>query len=194
MRLVAIVLAAGAARRFGSDKLSATFAGEPLVHHAIRAARAAPVERVIVVCGPALAIGAWTGTPPVEAVRIASAALSDSLKAGIAAAYACDGAFVFLGDMPLAPHAVAARLAEALGGNYAAIPRHDGANGHPVLLSAIAFADIAALSEDEGAGRLLKRRSDLAFVDAPDRAILLDVDRPADLASLAAHAKLLDIG
>jgi molybdenum cofactor cytidylyltransferase len=192
MTRVAVVLAAGAARRFGSDKLSAEFRGEPLVHHAIRAARAAPVERVIVVCDHELSIGQWSGTPPVEAVRIRSAALSESLQAGIAAAREAQGAFIFLGDMPLVPPAVAGELAAAIGGGFAALPRHGGAPGHPVLLSAAAFPQIGALSGDEGAGRLLKQRSDVVFLEIADAAILLDVDRPADLAALESGAKPLD--
>lgn len=187
MKLVALVLAAGAARRFGGDKLAAPFWGEPLLHHAIRAARAAPVERVMVVCGERLALGEWPGQPPVEAVRIASTALSESLKAGIAAVGDGDGAFVFLGDMPLIPHAVAGRLAEALPGHFAAVPRHLGTNGHPVLLSARAFPEIARLSGDEGAGRLLKQREDVAFVDIAEEGILMDVDRAEDIARLEGH-------
>ncbi len=184
MTLVAIVLAAGSARRFGSDKLSAVFHGEPLVHHAIRAARVAPVERVFVVCGAQLDIGTWPPSPPVEAVRIASTALSASLQAGIAAAGEAEGAFIFLGDMPLIPPEVAGRLAPALGDQFAAVPRHAGKNGHPVLLSSRAFAEIAALTGDQGAGRLLKRRDDVAFVETADDTILLDVDRVEDLARL----------
>jgi molybdenum cofactor cytidylyltransferase len=187
--LTALVLAAGAARRFGSDKLSASFRGEPLVHHAIRAARAAPVDRVIVVCGPSLAPGEWPCQPPVETLRIASTALSDSLKAGIAAAGEAQGVFIFLGDMPLIPHDVAARLAAALGDSFAALPRHDGANGHPVLLAHRAFADIAHLTGDEGAGRLLKRRDDVALVDVADDTILLDVDRAEDIYRLEVRAR-----
>jgi len=188
--LVALVLAAGAARRFGSDKLSAPLDGEPLVHHAIRAARAAPVSRVIVVARPGLAIGDWPDSPPVEAVRIESDALSTSLKAGAAAAAGgADGAFVFLGDMPRVPHGEAARLAAILGDAYAALPRHDGRTGHPVLLSARAFADMAALSGDSGAGPLLKGRTDLAFDECPDSAIHFDVDRPEDLGWLASKGR-----
>ena len=184
MNLAAIVLAAGSARRFGSDKLSAPFHGEPLVHHAIRAARAAPVDRVIVVGSERLAIGEWPERPPVELVRIASNALSESLKAGIAATGESDGAFVFLGDMPLIPHGIAARLSARLYGHFAVVPRHAGANGHPVLLSRRAFGEVIGLSGDEGAGRLLKRRDDVAFVDVAEEAILLDVDRAEDLARL----------
>lgn len=184
MNLVAIVLAAGAARRFGGDKLSAPFLGEPLIAHAIRAARAAPVARVIVVCPDRLEIGAWPGKPPVEPLRIASTALSASLKGGIAAAGDCDGAFVFLGDMPLVPHDLAGRLAAALGASYAAMPRHAGKPAHPVLLSARALADAAGLTGDRGAGPLLAGRKDVAFIDVADEGAVLDVDRAEDIARL----------
>ena len=187
MNLAAIVLAAGAGRRFGGGKLSALFGGEPLIAHAIRAARAAPVERVIVVCPAGLDIGIWPDTPPVEALLIDSPELSMSLKAGIAAAGDCGGAFVFLGDMPLVPHDAASGLAAALGKHYAALPRHNGKNGHPVLLAARAFAALEGLTGDEGAGRLIKASADVAFLDWPDERVLLDVDRVEDLAALEKH-------
>jgi molybdenum cofactor cytidylyltransferase len=53
-----------------------------------------------------------------------------------------------------------------------------------VLLSRRAFAEIAHLTGDEGAGRLLKRRSDVAFVDVADDTILLDVDMAEDIVRL----------
>lgn len=188
MRLAAIVLAAGSATRFGGDKLSAPFRGEPLVAHAIRAARAAPVERVILVCGEHLDIGQWTGAPSVLPVRIVSACLSQSLKAGIAAAEEIggdvDGVFVFLGDMPLIPPAIAGRLAERLTDNFAALPRCNDQPGHPVLLSRRAFPEIAGLEGDQGAGRLMKQRKDIAYLDVTEDAVLLDVDRTKDLVEL----------
>ena len=185
MSFVAVVLAAGSARRFGGDKLSALFRGEPLINHAIRAARAAPVTRVLVVCRPELELGDWPCSPGVEPIRIRSNALSASLKAGLAAAGEGAGAFVFLGDMPLVPHGVAGVLAEVIGEGFAAVPQHGGRNGHPVLLAARAYAEVAGLVGDEGAGRLLRRRGDVAFVAVSDPAILLDVDTPGDLAALA---------
>ena len=121
--------------------------------------------RVIVVCPPGLDCGDWPGDPPVEAVRIASTELSASLKAGIAAAAGLRRRV----RLPRR-HAAGARwrgrrLAAALGANFAAVPRHGGSNGHPVLLSARAFPALADLRGDEGAGRLLKARSDVAFLD-----------------------------
>jgi molybdenum cofactor cytidylyltransferase len=185
MKRVALVLAAGSARRFGSDKLSAPFRGEPLFAHAIRAARAAPVERVILVAHPALDIGSWADDPHVEVVRISSTALSDSLRAGVDAAGLVEGLFVFLGDMPLVPHDVAARLAAQIGTAYAAMPRHNGEPGHPVLLSNRALDDLDRLTGDAGAGKLLRSRDDVVFVEVADPLILADVDRPEDLTRMA---------
>ncbi|TCM17777.1 molybdenum cofactor cytidylyltransferase [Novosphingobium sp. PhB165] len=181
---VAVVLAAGRASRFGSDKLAAPLDGAPLLFHAIRAARAAPVSRVIVVARPGLEIGDWPGEPAVEAVRIASTELSQSLKAGIRAAAGTRGVFIFLGDMPQVPHGEAARLAARIGDAAAALPRHEGRPGHPALLSARLFPEITALTGDEGAGRLLRTREDVVFDEVSDPAILLDIDCPEDLARL----------
>lgn len=187
MSFAAVVLAAGSARRFGSDKLSAPFRGEPLVHHAIRAARAAPVERVVIVAHPSLEVGVWSGEPPLLVHRIASAALSDSLRAGVAAAGAVDGLFVFLGDMPLVPPDIAAELAARLGPAYAAMPRHAGEPGHPVLLSRRTLGDVERLQGDAGAGKLLRTRDDVVFLDRPEPSVHLDVDRPEDLERLASR-------
>ncbi|MBV1917071.1 MAG: nucleotidyltransferase family protein [Sphingomonadaceae bacterium] len=181
MTLAAIVLAAGSATRFGSDKLSAALGEEPLIGRAIRAARAAPVGRVIVVAAKGLDIGNWPGEPAVERIEIESDALSTSLKAGIEEAHNADGAFIFLGDMPHIPHDLAAKLTRKLGNTYAAIPRCEGRAGHPVLLSARAFPDIAGLSGDAGAGKLLKHRDDIAWVECSDTGIFLDIDTPEDM-------------
>jgi molybdenum cofactor cytidylyltransferase len=184
VKLAAIVLAAGAGSRFGGGKLTAGFRGQPLIAHAIRVARAAPVARVIVVCPPGLELGSWPGQPEVEALRLASPELSASLKAGVAALDAVDGAFIFLGDMPLIPHGLAAELASALGEHFAAVPQWQGKRGHPVLLAARAFAELAQLSGDQGAGRLLAARKDVAIVPVAAEGVLLDVDRAEDIARL----------
>ncbi len=184
MKLAAIVLAAGSSTRFGGDKLSARLKGKPLLHHAIAAARAAPVDEVLVVTRPDLDLGDWEGVPSVRKIPVSSAALSESLKAGVAEAGDVDGALIFLGDMPLVPPELASMLAAHLASNYAVLPRHDGRPGHPVLLSARAFTDVARLQGDEGAGRLLRQREDVVFEDWPDASIHLDIDRKADLERL----------
>ena len=177
----AIVLASGQASRFGSNKLLARLNGKALITHALCAAQAAPVERIVLV--------ARTGLPIPDDARLVTVAggetLSASLRAGLAAATDCEAAFVFLGDMPLVPHELASELAARIGDALAAVPEVDGQPGHPVMLSAHAFALAAQLQGDEGLGKLLRGRADVLRLSVSDAGAVLDIDTPAGLAAIA---------
>ena len=189
----AIVLAAGAGRRFGGGKLLAPWAGGALLDGALTAAFAAPVGRVILVTGAdrqgveAAARGfaerAGRRLTIVQAedhdegmgasLRRAAAELQDN----------CAGVFVFLGDMPRVPHGVLQPLAEAVrGGAPAAAPSFKGQRGHPVVVGSALIPQLRGLRGDEGARAILKQLGDrLALVEAPDDGVLFDVDQPEDL-------------
>lgn len=187
--LAAIVLAAGSASRFGGGKLTATYAGRPLLHHALAAARAAPVAQVVVVTGAdaeRVAACAKAFDPAVRLVHAPDHAegMAASLRAGIAALDEDVGAaFVFLGDMPRIPHAVLARLAQAVkDGAPAAAPVFDGRRGNPVVLARTVFRAVQGLTGDVGARPILQRLgARLVLVDAPDDGVLFDIDEPDDL-------------
>lgn len=187
--LAAILLAAGHARRFGDDKLLRALHGAPIVQHAIDAARAAPVSRIVIVHRPGatmeqLCRDAALSDPRISSLTIESDALSASLSAGLHAV--AGGAFVFLGDMPFIPHEISARLAVALGDRFAAVPVCAGQQGHPVLLSARAAALAARLSGDQGAGALLRRHAnEVVHLETDDDGVLADVDTPGDYARAA---------
>jgi molybdenum cofactor cytidylyltransferase len=189
IELEAIVLAAGAGRRFGGDKLTAPWRGGALIDGALAAALAAPVRRVIVVTGADPAVAGRVATCADPRLVIAHAAdhalgMSASLRAGLAATSpGVAGAYVFLGDMPLPPHAIAGRLAEALAaGAFAAAPVMAGRRGHPALFSAALFPRLAALEGDVGARAVLDALgARLALVETDDPGVLADVDRPDDL-------------
>jgi len=193
-RLEAIVLAGGAGARFGGAKLTAPWRGGALIDGALGAAFAAPVRRVIVVTGadPAVtgAVRGWAeARGEGERLRLVHAAdhasgMSASLRAGLAALSPdTAGAYVFLGDMPLIPHDVAGRLAEALAaGALAAAPACQGRRGHPVLFAAGVLPRLADLTGDEGARALLVNLGDrFTVVEVADPGILFDVDAPGDL-------------
>jgi molybdenum cofactor cytidylyltransferase len=186
----ALVLAAGSASRFGGGKLTADYAGRPLLHHALAAARAAPVASVTVVTGSdAEAVAACAGAFD-PTIRLAHAAdhaegMAASLRAGIASLpEGTAAAFVFLGDMPRVPHAVLEPLAAAVrAGAPAAAPVFQGRRGNPVVLAKSVFAAVSALEGDVGARPILQRLgARLALVEAPDDGVLFDVDEPGDLA------------
>lgn len=188
----AIVLAAGSARRFGGGKLLAPFEGAPLLHHALAAARAAPVDEIIVVTGADADRVAPCARDFDPGLRIAHAdghaeGMAASLRTGLAAVSpVCAGVVVFLGDMPRTPHAVLAPLVQALaGGALAAAPVFEGRRGNPVALSRRLFDQVRALTGDVGARPILRALgSDVVEIPSPDDGVLFDVDAPDDLAGL----------
>jgi molybdenum cofactor cytidylyltransferase len=186
MGIVAVVLAAGRGTRFGSDKLAAPIGDRSVLERSIAAALAAPVERVIVVARPHTAV---PSDPRVIRVEARGPALSDSLRAGIAAADEAEGAFIFLGDMPLVPPELAGRLSEAIGQAIAAVPMRDGRPGHPVLLARAGFALAERLRGDAGLGALLRGRADVVELAVREAGATLDIDTQSDI---AAAQRLLD--
>jgi len=194
-RLEAIVLAAGAGRRFGGGKLTARFAGRPLIAGALDAAFAAPARGVILATDgdPALAMIARAharalgreGDLRVIVVAEAAEGMGASLRAAVAALPAdAEGAFVFLGDMPRVPPEVPRALALALDEDRdLAAPRAGGRRGHPVLFGRAYFPALRALTGDVGAQQVLAQAgARLALIDTADDGVLFDVDRREDLA------------
>ncbi|MDB5723880.1 MAG: nucleotidyltransferase family protein [Novosphingobium sp.] len=183
---MAIVLAAGLGERFGGGKLAAGLAGRRLLDHAVAVALASPAAEVIVVARPGTEVPA---DPRIRLVTLASAALSDSLRVGLAAAKGVNGeaagALIFLGDMPLVPRDMGARLIAAIGEAPAALPEWRGKPGHPVLLARSAFTLAHSLAGDEGLGRALRGLAGVVRLQTEDEGVVLDVDRAEDLADIA---------
>jgi molybdenum cofactor cytidylyltransferase len=193
--LEAIVLAAGAGRRFGGRKLLAPFEGRALIAGALDAAFAAPVRQVWMAIGddPDLETVARDHArglgreDDLKVVRVQDAAegMGASLRTAVAALPAdTAGAFVFLGDMPRIPSGLARHLAQALTAGFdLAAPRFEGRRGHPVLFGRACFPALRVLTGDAGGRDLLSQAGErLVLIDSPDAGVLLDIDRPEDLA------------
>lgn len=182
----ALILAAGAGRRFGGGKLLADLGGAPVIRRTTEAVLAAGFDTVLVATGaehPRI-VEALEGL----ACRILPTpgweeGMAASIRTGSAALAACGkGVFVFLGDMPLAPVGLCGLLAEmAETAGYAARPVVDGRPGHPVCFVRQAVADLARLEGDQGAAHGLKRRRDVAYLETDDIGAILDIDSPEDL-------------
>lgn len=188
----ALILAAGAARRFGGGKLLADLAGAPVIRRTAGAVVSAGFGEVVVATGAghpqiAAALGGLAcrivPTPDWEE------GMAASLRAGLAALGPPEqGVFVFLGDMPLVPVSLCPQLAAlAQAAGYAARPRVGGTPGHPGAFTRAALSDLARLSGDVGAAALLKgQEQGVAYLDTDAAGAVLDIDSPADLAAAVA--------
>ena len=177
------VLAAGAGTRFGGGKLDAMLAGKRVGQRVIDAVAAAGLNPgLIVVPGHTPQFAAESGWPTVTNV-CASDGLGTSLAMAACAALARGRPLlVLLADMPLVDPA----LLKALAAQSCAATRYpDGKAGVPALADLAMLPALAELSGNVGAGPLLSSRHGVVLVEPPE-SMLLDIDRPEDLAAAQA--------
>ncbi|MFI9630290.1 NTP transferase domain-containing protein [Streptomyces sp. NPDC052042] len=188
-----LLLAAGGGRRLGNrPKALLEYRGRPLVEHAVRVLRSGGCAPVHVVLGAAaqevrdradLTGCALTVNPGW------TEGMGSSLRAGLGALAAtdADAALVLLVDQPgVGPEAVA-RVRSACGSRTGlAAASYGGERGHPVLIGADRWADVAAGAVgDRGARAYLRAHRDaLVLVECSDVAEAYDIDVPEDLKRL----------
>ena len=188
--IAGLLLAAGGARRFGSQKLVATLDGVPLVRHAAQSLAQETDELIVVVGSEAGAV--TRALTDVDARIIENAewasGLSSSIRCGVSAAKPETSAIIVaLGDEPRVDGAVTRALISTWRdtGKPIVVVRYAGEIGHPVLFDASVFGELTALDGDRGARRVIQRSPDrVAYVDMTT-AQPLDVDEPNDLRRLA---------
>jgi molybdenum cofactor cytidylyltransferase len=186
-----VLLAAGAARRFGSGKLVQPLPGTStaLVVAAWRNLVAVLPESVAV-CRPgdeAVATLLAAEGIPFVVCPDADRGMGHSLARGVEAAQPASGWLIALGDMPRVAPASIEAVAEALRrGAGIAVPVHAGRRGHPVGFAAHFGAQLRALQGDSGARAVVQANADAVQLVAleDDPGILADVDTPEDLARL----------
>jgi molybdenum cofactor cytidylyltransferase len=189
-----LVLAAGAATRFGAPKQLADLDGIPLLEHSLRTMTATPVGRVVVVLGS----GADEITVAVDLhgadVVVCSRweeGQSASLACGLAELAGCEAVVVTLGDQPRISADAVRRVIAARNGAAAVRATYGGNPGHPVLLEEELFEPLRNVSGDKGARNLL---CSVQVLDVPcdDLGGGEDVDTPAELDALRAGGPVTD--
>lgn len=184
-RPAAILLAAGASRRFGANKLMHVLDGAPIALRAARAfVEAFPDALAVTRAGsPVKALLEGAGLTVVECER-ADEGMGASLAAGVAATRDAPGWVVALADMPFIRPESHRKVAAALAGGAAlAAASHRGERGHPVGIGARFRDELLALEGDAGARHIVRAHPDLmTLVDCDDPGVLADIDTPGDLA------------
>jgi molybdenum cofactor cytidylyltransferase len=193
------VLAAGASRRFGSDKLlhpvSLRGVTLPLAAHSLLPwlEMFAQITVVVRPGAESFCSALETALGESKAARIdwiecanAGHGMASSLVCGVRSNHDAAGWLIGLADMPAVPAAAIAGVRDALSaGATLAAPSHDGRRGHPVGFASHYRDELLALQGDNGARRLLERdRSRVVDIRIGDAGILADIDVPGDLRDL----------
>ncbi|WP_295473322.1 nucleotidyltransferase family protein [uncultured Pseudomonas sp.] len=185
-QVVALLLAAGASRRFGSDKrLARLDDGRPLLGTCLANARSAfaDVRVVLRVDDPPAALGIAPDTPVIRSEQ-AHLGMGHSLAAGVRALAdsPAEAVAILLADMPWLQVDTLVQLAARASAQHIVLPLCDGHRGHPVIIGRHFWPMLETLSGDQGA-RAVVAAHPQAWINVPcnDRGTLLDADTPTAL-------------
>ena len=191
-RPAVIVLAAGRGSRFlGTDhKLTQSLGSLSVLGTTLRQAIASQLQ-VIVVTTEALADVARRSVatrdvvlvPEVGSAGQTRLGMGYSIAAGVGARPDAGGWLILPGDMPRVQPATLQRVARELAAHAVVYAQYKGRRGHPVGFSAELYSELAALTGDEGARRVIARYPAFAL-NVDDPGVLVDVDTVADLDSV----------
>lgn len=182
-----VLMAAGNAQRFGTNKLMASLDGRSLILRAMQAIPTELIDTVVVV------------TQYPEIMRLAGefhfAALhnphpeqgiSSTLQLGLTGLRDCDGVLFLVSDQPLLTRDSTAKLVNLWKQHPDRIAAlgHNGVRGNPCLFPARFYPELMALTGDRGGSSIIRRhQEDLILLDTAAQE-LADVDTPAAMEAL----------
>ena len=185
MRIAGILLAAGAATRFGGDKLLARLPDGTAVGARSAMNLLAVVPDVIAVLRPGDdALGRALGAAGARTTVCpdAETGMGASLAHAVRAADGADAYVVALADMPwIAAESIRRVVAALESGSALVVPRYRQQRGHPVGFGSAHRDALLALSGDSGARSLIASATDIHWIDVDDPGVVRDIDVRADL-------------
>jgi molybdenum cofactor cytidylyltransferase len=183
----AVVPAAGAAKRFGGDKLVALIDGVPLIDRTLGCLLDAGVTEIVVVLPPAAAWTLHAARLRDPAVRVVenpdpSRGMFSSIQIGLGAATGRPVA-VLPGDMPFVQSATVRALFDYAKDERGLVsPRLNGRRGHPVILPADVREAVLAADPRGPLNEVLKPfAARFVNVDVADQGAVRDVDVVEDV-------------
>lgn len=192
-RPVVVVLAAGAGSRFGGSrhKLAQAFGSSTVLGTTLGHVIASHLPLVVVTTEGLVDVAkGWVARQDVVIIPEAATTpggelgMGYSIAAGVRARGDAPGWLILPGDMPLVQPATLLAVARALSQHAVVFAQHNGRRGHPVGFSSELYSELAVLTGDEGARRVVARYPAEA-VDVKDPGVLMDLDTPADLRELS---------
>jgi molybdenum cofactor cytidylyltransferase len=184
--IVGLLLAAGSARRFGSDKLLYQLPDGKAMAVAAAANLLPACDRLIAVVRPeSEALASMLAEMGCEIVHAPDEdqGIGVSLATGIRATADAGGWIVALADMPfITSHSHQAVLSLLRAGASLVATQYAGRRGHPVGFNKQWFSKLAEMTGDQGGKVILEAHpEELVLCPVDDCGVVWDIDEPADL-------------
>ena len=185
MNVGIIALAAGKARRFGSDKRVARLPdGKYCIAAFLEQIEASGLPVLVCLAPGDEALGSMLDDRGCRHCICSRAAegMGGTLAQGITQAGDWDGVLIALADMPWIAPETYRTVARHLDPQSICVPEYRGRRGHPVGFGSDFYEQIAALGGDTGARELLTAYAGIIRpIPVADPAIRRDIDVPEDL-------------
>lgn len=182
-----VVLAAGAGRRFGGDKMLADIDGLPMIRQ-VASAYAELCGAVTVVVSPDDRLARALDGVAAEVVvnHEASEGIASSIRVAVEHSRPHPALMIALGDEPRVDRALVMRVMQLWHESRApvVVPRYSGEPGHPVLFDEATYDDLLTLTGDRGAKGLIERYGSKVLAVDVDGPRPVDIDTTKDLEKL----------
>ena len=178
----ALILAAGDSRRMGTPKALLPWGQTTLLQYALTQARAAGVDDVVVVLGPAtqklekelevtVAFNPQPETGRSASIRLGAALLSDDVGAVLIQSV----------DQPSSLEVLTALFEAIFQGGLVAVPTYEGRRGHPICLDGRLLPELREVTEEEEGLRSIVRRHRDHLIEVPvsSESVVWNLNDPA---------------
>lgn len=186
MKVGCVVMAAGHARRFGSNKLLEDLGGKLLISYVLEAVGKVGFDKVMAVaCDDEVA--AICESYHIPCIQYAGGEQSDSLRHGVQVMGDMDGCLFALGDQPLCSEGSMEKMILAFKMQQDHVIRlaFDDKPGSPVLFPKSYYPRLEALTGDQGGMAAVRgTNAKITLVQAASEAELWDADTASALARL----------
>ena len=193
MRIVCVIMASGEGKRFGGNKLLASFRGAPLYHGILKTTvplfEASPRDLLVVTRH--MEIAAWCRENGVRVLLHDLQERNQAIRLALAALNCADGCLFCPADQPLVTEESIDRMIKAFQKAPDRIIRlsYQGTEGSPVLFPASLFPELASLPPGTGGREVIRRHPELVTaVEAQFPEELKDADTPEALRELEEDA------
>ena len=177
MKIGCVVLAAGNARRFGSNKLQVQVDGESLIRRALETVPSGLVTVVVSQYPEILSLAGEYGFGAVLNDQ-PDLGLSRSVRLGLEQLTDCGGVLFLVADQPWLKRDSVEALAALWAQHPAKIAAmaHGGIRGNPCLFPARFYPELLALNGDRGGSAVIRRHEEDLLLLETDALELTDVD------------------